>query len=810
MLIITNMSHRPIEPKIKKGTSSVKYLPEMYRTFCHGELSLCLERFGGIDAISLLDIERKNGLILPDQNCTPIFSRNASTSMGRALYSSAIRFLGKRKKDGKVYYFYPGNPETSPWSVSGGDMDGKFELMIDDSTIFVRCESHVMKTLNLWISAVHLFEGAFDSYKNQRLSDVEQKHLERVREAFNPNVPLPNGKAVNRWNREPDFDGTYLIFHGITEFPYGTREIHVAIAIGTKGRAVLEKFGPQFQLSCEFPVSGKIDSSIAVAYTAIEAKEKAKKALLSFDFIKKVLAEELKTTIRNAPELRIRNFPSAGRFLKELSGWCTALLVGDGIGVRASSHNYGYFPLWDAIWPIRDFLWNNRLDEAEKMLRYLIAYPHMEAQPWSAHQLIAQFNEYLFYREDPALVRFAMPYFQKFLDISLRLCNQESGLLASLANSANDHPEETGLTGFYCASCVNGFWYDALRVLENLAVETGYPEIAEKAREIARKLEKNYVATFFLENPGYLRLAVRDDLTAYPDEIFQNSSTIGLDYLYGRCLMRNILKPLAHYQAAKLFHPMGHTAVAQESPVKCEMWKSVHMNQHNGHEMKLARLAGNVPEAYRVMSAFFGEYERYGVAVETFNLCGCKGNEQQNATWQAFAATSASEAIRAGLIGIELHRGGWFYTPADDDHEAEVKNVHVRGITYDIEISGKGLFAEMSVDGIPVSGSLQIPADFPLTGKRTWKITRTTKTSDRPVLLCAFDLPVMELVSSGEDLAFTSGASGRFPIHVFSKRKPSVFLNGTRMEPEYSEEDNSVWIDPVLKRGDRIVFACGK
>lgn len=72
--------------------------PEMYRTFCDGELSLCMERYGGIDAISLLDVENLNGYPFPDQNCMPLLARHSSNSMGRSLYGSAVRFLGITEK----------------------------------------------------------------------------------------------------------------------------------------------------------------------------------------------------------------------------------------------------------------------------------------------------------------------------------------------------------------------------------------------------------------------------------------------------------------------------------------------------------------------------------------------------------------------------------------------------------------------------------------------------------------------------------------------------------------------------------------
>ena len=67
-------------------------------------------------------------------------------------------------------------------------------------------------------------------------------------------------------------------------------------------------------------------------------------------------------------------------------------------------------------------------------------------------------------------------------------------------------------------------------------------------------------------------------------EAFQNTSTAGLNYPFGSYLMRKGIVPMAEYQARRLYHPGGRTAVAWDTEIECEMWKSVHMNQYDGHE----------------------------------------------------------------------------------------------------------------------------------------------------------------------------------------------------------------------------------
>ena len=48
-----------------------------YRAFCSGELSFTLERFGGINSISLLDVREFDGKMYPDRFPVPWLQRRA-------------------------------------------------------------------------------------------------------------------------------------------------------------------------------------------------------------------------------------------------------------------------------------------------------------------------------------------------------------------------------------------------------------------------------------------------------------------------------------------------------------------------------------------------------------------------------------------------------------------------------------------------------------------------------------------------------------------------------------------------------------
>lgn len=64
-----------------------RLFPEQFRAFCSGPLSLCMERFGGIDSISLLDVRSFGGKDYPDRFPLPWQKRDGSSTLGRPLYS---------------------------------------------------------------------------------------------------------------------------------------------------------------------------------------------------------------------------------------------------------------------------------------------------------------------------------------------------------------------------------------------------------------------------------------------------------------------------------------------------------------------------------------------------------------------------------------------------------------------------------------------------------------------------------------------------------------------------------------------------
>jgi hypothetical protein len=336
--------------------------------------------------------------------------------------------------------------------------------------------------------------------------------------------------------------------------------------------------------------------------------------------------------------------------------------------------------------------------------------------------------------------------------------------------------------------------------MENFGYEMEDPATTEQAAVIAAKMEKHFLEKFYDPEAGYL--------TAVPigeQNIFHNSATEAIEYPYSRKLLRNVIKPIADYQAKQLYHPLGHLAISWDGNVNCEMWRYVRMNQHVGHECKVARYAGDAAEAKRVINGYLDYYKRTLNAVETFNDFGCEGNVHELADWQAFSATAAQHGIFAGVCGLFWHQGGLCYTPAKDSGKITIKRFHIKDAVFDIEINGSGAYTSaIELNGTILNGTMQIPAEL-IREENTLKITRSDIPFTRPVLLYALDLAISDLQSDAKTVSFTAGKTIHTDIQFYVPNPvQKLTCNGKEMEFEYNAETHNVIFSGVLHAGDRI------
>jgi hypothetical protein len=786
----------------------VKLFPDFFHVFNNGPLSVCAERYGGIDSIQLLDVYDHEGKRYPDRAATPVFSKSNS-SLGRPLYGPALRFLSE-DTNGELNYIYPEEIELLP----AGFRSRNYSMLITQNCIafeFNTAGKHVENFI-VSLSTLHIKDCVISSLKNQ-LVDIDcewgiQRLPAKYRgDDFRPDFPFRDEKAeIENCPLRFDAQKNILIHEVIQKFATGEKKLFVVLKADTV--MTLSESMNEVNLKGAFPDDGKVRFVISLANDEAEACLQADEVLASVSKQWKDYLHLLRKIEHKVPRIEIEDMPSVEEFAHCAPLWQNTMLMAEtetDACIRAAGNKFGFFMMWDHIYPIRDFITQNRLDVAAKMLHYTAEYPHLHTCVWASSHFILALNEYLSFKADKRLLSKAWPVIQRFFEFVESFEDDETGFVLAGLGVGVDNPQEIGLDFLFYASCINGWYHGACRSAENFALELGEKEWADNFAARAEKIEENYEKYFFDAVDGYLYAGL-DQSKKAPSKIYQNTNTIALDYPFGNILLRRMMKQLAEFQVRKLRHPVGQLAVPFDSPVDCEMWRNVHMNQHLGHECKLRRYAGHSNDAYRIMNGYLEAFKKTGVAIETFNLSGCLGDELQRADWQTFSATGAYNAIVQGLCGLVFHQGGLGFAPDEDDHKISINNF----AGFDIDIAGKGSFVrKFVVDGKVLNGTLQIPKDIAsIKDKQRHKveITRGCTAPRKITLTSALELPVVNLVSQSQSLEFAIARNAYGSLEIYAPYPVSMTIDGKDCPLERSEVPSMYFCERRFTNGARVII----
>ena len=787
-------------------------IPYDIMAFASGQVSCSMSEFGGVNSLQFLEVMEFDGKLYPDMFSYYLLSKERGISHNRPVYGPAIRF--KSCVDGTDYFHYPEKVKIYPFGYVSTQSKDKFrsgsDLLCGPGNSWSFRFKRPAGKAQYWsmnLSRSHLLNGQIRQRKNQ-CADTKSWLSEEFREpGFDKTKPFPDQLyAQLRW---PDFqylpESNAFLLCGKIETQVRPHEIYLAFKFSEK---IQYKEYPEFWFfTVPWENCGEIRISIGLGFTREEALEQAEKAVANFERNLKNSIAEADKLCRKAPQYKIDGLEGVTSFMQVLMAYQNANLVAvtpREACIKAASFNHGYFVLWDHIFPIRDFIFSGDLETAEKLIRYLFDYPHFTTALWSNLQLIQAINEYCACAGNDKLLLEAYPLFRQYLDFARTLTDPETGFLAFMATMTADDPHEMGLDSpLFYATTFTAWYYGACRIVENLARKLNDEELCRNCFEITQKIEKNFLKYFYDYTAGYPHSILTMEKIPCGVPIHSNAVTVCMDYLYGRKLLTGVIRETARFQAQKLYHPWGHTAVESDSGTLCEMWKSVHMNQHLGHEAKLARYADMAPEGYRTMREYLQFFLKTARAVETFNLEGCPGNTSMFQRWQSFSATGAAEAIRQGLCGMHFHRGGFTILPADDNHKIEVDNLKFAGSQYSVNISGSGSFIRsFKVNGKTLRGSMQLPVSFRAKHMQI-SVQRGRKHPDHPVLLQAMDLPVDDIKTAHNKLSFAVKDTARTPVWISTTGPAEIRLNGKKAAAEYYDPETGILLlDVLLHKND--------
>lgn len=782
-----------------------------YRHFCSNELSAVVDNDGGVCFLNLIDCYYYKNTVYPDENMLPIFSRTAACDDESQEYGAGIQ-LYTREASGRALLHRPAGEQRFTLSyLEGGDAAQTYQLLMESNRLLweCTCASEQREELLLYLGRKFLYHGTLRTHKDQHRGEGSTQSGDHYREAgveLAVDLPELNGTVAVCWEEEP-FDAArgVLLYRGTAQYPYG-RKTYV-VAVGADAPIVPDEAHNVTLLRMPWEDRRAIRVGMAIAENEDDAVAALQDGLTRYAELRKQYLENQRLRESNANTVCTKALPFAEAYGRATAAYLDDLMVGptdEGrIGVRASAGKYGFFSLWDTIYPIRDLVWNGRFADAARCLKYLFELPAMENTPISSLHLIVEWNE---------AMAFLPPEYQpevyaailKIFRFALRLTEPQYGLLLCKGNTGVDKTKQMGLSGLFLSPDVNALWYSACRIVRNEAIRRGDTETAEQATAVIERIEVGFRRVFFNESTGYFRAGANRDLSPAALEIHHNSLTLGYDYPYGMYLMRDMVPQLARYQSCELYHPFGHRAVAIDSPMPSGWWKFVHMNQHNGHEMKLQRVAGNMAEVYRVMGETMKRADRWKIAEETTNFSRFAIHPDQVCDWQSFSATAQMEALRAGVAGILRHRGGLCYLPAGDSGTVRVEGVPVGNYRIAIAVSGCGSFATMKCAGRHVKGTLQLPTDVICDVDETLQICRTDRRPSYPVLLTAIDLPVRRVVSHTDRTLLECAGTAHTPMLWQAPTEPTVLVNGQPVEVVWDAAAHVATVDRLWCEGDRV------
>ena len=382
----------------------------------------------------------------------------------------------------------------------------------------------------------------------------------------------------------------------------------------------------------------------------------------------------------------------------------------------------------------------------------------------------------------------------------------KNGLLISLSMGIDD-PKQLQHPEVYITPDGNAWLYSSCRFMENMAMVEGDAKTAEKAREIANKVEELYVETFYDTDVGYFVASVDAEI-GEKNKSYQNVLTMAMQTTYGDILIYDKINKLAGFLKDQLYHPAGRSAIPYWDKGN-EMWKSCIMLQHAAHESKIMRYANEAEELIRMWEVYMKIFEKDSLIIETMNLCGLPDDIiGEHCAWYTMSAAVQYQTLFWGILGIELDYDGITYIPCDIDLDIRLSNLKHGNTKWDIEINGEGKWVDyIEVDGDKFAGSFKTPKKYFKQGEHKLKIKRGDKAPKVPMILKAPGAGVRIVEVDNKGLTAKLEGIGRIPVRFYSPAKPaSVTFDGQNIPFKWNELKMTGLVEVVLNGSGEFVL----
>ncbi|MBU4274053.1 MAG: hypothetical protein KKA28_19650 [Planctomycetes bacterium] len=787
-------------------------MPDEYYAFTDGQLSCTVERHGGINTLRCLDVLEKDGKLYPDRGATPvIFSKEGGICGKRPLYGPAVQFISTNTfsdgASGRNLFHVPDRLQLYPFGFTSESLRfghrTTYDLAIIGRDVLFAFMNRFPTRANLVVNIgkSHIFQGDAYTLKHQLAEGGD-------------NLDNPPFKENRTWKQKWGFIGfdpkcNGFVLEGAMKFAYGTKPVVVLFTADCP--LAFSENESRYFLEAKWTERRKIHLCLTMAETRQGAVSQARKVFGGFE---NILSRKIKESIsysKKSTTLDAEDYPDIQKFSKTAPSFLKAMTLAETpreICIRAATHKYGFFNLWDQVWPAKAFMLMGDWETAKKLIRYPLSLLTAKEKK---HEIIYLALFEILIAEDIIAISGDRQFEKEIYGELKRLflaylgrADLKNGFLSAGGACGVDDPKEIGIEGEVWPCCLNSFWYDACRAMENLALRRGDAETAGRAEKQWKLIQKNYLDVFYNPRNGYLYSSVNAD-SGKGILIYQHTAALGMDFAYGESLLHPRLKEIGGFQAYQLYHPAGRSGVAYWDTAH-EMWKNCIMFQHLAHEMRTARAAGLGDEIARMMKVYLGHFHRNKVAIETHNLVGAEGDITQRSNWQAFGTRALYSGIVESLIGIQCDLGGFGYVLCDGSGEMAISNFKFRKGHWNIQINGDGQYvSKFAVDGRTLRGTMKVPAEYLGDGRsHTLQITRSRIPFKRPTLLAAPGAAIRGVTAEPGSLAFGVSIAAHPSVKFFSPLKPRIDINGRTVECYWNPEACVGWFDALMEPGMRV------
>ena len=448
---------------------------------------------------------------------------------------------------------------------------------------------------------------------------------------------------------------------------------------------------------------------------------------------------------------------------------------------------------WDFIRQNLRFIDERKLPTGENICEYdgALSRDLREQFDWDFMPAMIGLHQFCAWSGDLDFARRVYPGYRNTFRYLQRHMDNGTNLIPGGAST--DFPEEFGRTWGGRNSYCNGWWYTAARMFAKLARLMGDENSAAEADAIADNVRECFLPFFWNHKTGFLNENVDPLDPERVNDIPLTTAYAACDGIYGEDLLSPKADAIARFAAEKFMALDGIHILPVGDPRGFKEWHRMTNNWFTVNDcftLRLMRDSGRFDAIDRIFYLYEWNFGLHRSSLEgkPFTRPLYCSN-----TWQAFGCSTWYRAIVEAGAGIDMDLGGMTIVPSGIAERIRLSGMKCRGATFDFASTGHGRFIQsLKINGKPVEGSYKFQP--PGEGHFNVQVDYGPVIPATPILLKALDTGVTVMSAKAGSLEAELDCNGYTAVKFFSRRQPSVLVDGESAGVEWNAEQQTSWI----------------